>query len=450
MAISVIDGEIFHSMLKNGLRRLQLNEEYVDRLNVFPVPDGDTGKNMSKTLLGGVAAGEDKKSLGEMMTAFSRGSLLSARGNSGVILSQYIRGLASFVKGKTELDINELPELLAKGSATAYKAVRTPTEGTMLTVMRETAEWAADKSFPDFGEAFAELLPVMRASLAATPDKLPVLKEAGVVDSGGAGLLCIFEGMEAALRGDTEAEVELGVEFTCAVGDEAAASAPKKHKKFAVVSTAPGAGIAGYFIGIGADAIVDGGQTSNPSAEDFIKAFDTVDADYIVVLPNNSNIKLAAKQAAELYERTPVTVVPTSSVAEGYSALSMMDDSCEELAEFVSCMTSCLDGVTSLFLTTATRDAHMNGIDVVKDNYIALDGDRILHCSDNKLETFLSALEAVEGIADKQTLLAFWGRSMDEAEAESFSVALSEKFPNIEAGFIEGGQGVYDLIVSLE
>ena len=453
MATTGLDGEIFYNLLKNGYRRLKTNEDYIDRLNVFPVPDGDTGKNMGKTLEGGITASEGKKNIGEMTASLSRGSLLSARGNSGVILSQYIRGLAGFAKGKDTVPVCDFASMLESGAASAYRAVRTPTEGTMLTVMRETAEWASGENFDSFEDCFGRLIPVMRESLEKTPDKLPVLKEAGVVDSGGAGLLKIFEGMNSALMGETDADVCNVNNTTECVSeqiDSDAASKPMRHKKFAVVSTAPGKGIAGYFIGIGADAIVDGGQTDNPSAEDFIRAFDSVNADNIIVLPNNSNIKLAARQAAELYGKVPVTVIPTSSVAEGYSALSMMDDSKETTDEFVECMTSCLSGVTSLYITTATRDAFLNGEKITAGEYIALDGDRILCCRKNRDDAFFGALEALGCMDEKQTLLAFWGSNMNEDDAGALSSALSQKYPHIESGFLDGGQAVYDLIISIE
>lgn len=543
---SIIDGEFLELMLNNGFCYLHANQQSVDELNVFPVPDGDTGLNMTMTMNGGITNHTSSSEVGVLMSSFAQGMLFTARGNSGVIFSQFIRGFADGSKELSAMTLADFAKAMQSGAAQAYRSVARPVEGTMLTVIREAAEYLekTHSSFDSFEDCFKSLIPVMKKSLESTPSLLPVLAEAGVVDSGGAGLLAVFKGMELALEGE---KLEKGVAFEhsnvatqkamtlnddgnfeygyCTefilqlmfadgrgdvfeldsmikmlenLGDSIVAirdgdivkvhvhsfnpeqvlayahqfgefltlkienmalqhnetvskkAEKPKHKKYVVAAVASGKGISSYFSGIGADIIVNGGQTENPSTEDFIEAFDTVDADHIVVLPNNSNVVMAAKQAAEMYEKCDVRVIETKSLAEGYSALSMMNNSVETVEELIEGMSFGLPYVTSGYITTATRDAKINGVEMKEGNYIGLDRDNILAANESREEAVIEFLKNVENINEKEVLTAFYGKTVSIDQAETMKARIQSEFPLLECGFIDGGQPVYDYIFAIE
>lgn len=541
MTTSVIDVSLWYAMLVGGYRNLKRNMSVVDQLNVFPVPDGDTGKNMTMTIEGGVAASKGNfSSVSEMMAKFSRNSLLSARGNSGVILSQFIKGLAVGSENVVSYTVDDFKAAFDLGREYAYNAVATPTEGTILTLIREGSDFLKQNSFSDFDECFTALIAELHKTLRHTPELLPVLKEAGVVDSGGAGLVCIFEGMLSALRGEeiddtfvpdsadfavcsdfnenstleygyctefilqllksktdieafslsafTERLGELGdsvvtvqdgsiikvhvhsfepekvigyarefgelvtikIENMSVQHSEIAASKNKEKQKFAIVATATGEGLKSFFTGIGVDEVIDGGRTNNPSAEDFIDAFKKVNAEHIIVLPNDSNVVLTANQAAELYKDADVRVIKTKSLAEGFSALSMMDLSVDTVEQLISDMTGCLDGVSTGYVTTATRDAHISGIDIKKDEWIGLEGDNVYSATLDPVTSAMLLFERLPDIEEKQVVTAFYGKGVLEAEIAELEEKFSEKFPLIEIGFIEGDQDVYRYIFAIE
>lgn len=543
---SIIDGEFLELMLNNGFCYLHANQQSVDELNVFPVPDGDTGLNMTMTMNGGITNHTSSSEVGVLMSSFAQGMLFTARGNSGVIFSQFIRGFADGSKELSAMTLSDFAKAMQSGAAQAYRSVARPVEGTMLTVIREAAEYIEKNhsSFDSFEACFKSLIPIMKKSLDSTPSLLPVLAEAGVVDSGGAGLLAVFKGMELALEGE---KLEKGVAFEhsnvvtqkamtlnddgnfeygyCTefilqlmfadgrgdvfeldsmikmlenLGDSIVAirdgdivkvhvhsfnpeqvlayahqfgefltlkienmalqhnetvskkAEKPKHKKYVVAAVASGKGISSYFSGIGADIIVNGGQTENPSTEDFIEAFDTVDADHIVVLPNNSNVVMAAKQAAEMYEKCDVRVIETKSLAEGYSALSMMNNSVETVEELIEGMSFGLPYVTSGYITTATRDAKINGVEMKEGNYIGLDRDNILAANESREEAVIEFLKNVENINEKEVLTAFYGKTVSIDQAEAMKARIQSEFPLLECGFIDGGQPVYDYIFAIE
>ena len=525
------------ALFEAGYSNLFDNREYVNNLNVFPVPDGDTGINMSATLKGGIDFADASLPLEPYLSSFSRGTLMEARGNSGVILSQFIRGFAAAGAGERDFTVRLLKKCMASGTMQAYRSVVNPVEGTMLTVMREASEHI--EKLPDAGyieEAFDEIISAMESSLARTPDLLAVLKEAGVIDSGGAGLLCIFEGMRDALekgapKKDYKAlpfsKIEhkaLGTgtdfgyctEFILQIKDDSpdisdraaltkelekfgdsivlvrdgdllkihihtkkpenvlafahpygefltvkienmtvqnAALANKISrikKKIAVAAVVSGEGIKEYFASIGADIIIDGGQTENPSASDMIKAFERYDSEHIILLPNNSNVILAAKQAAELYKGATIHVIETRSVAEGYSALSMLDNTVDDVEKKIALMRSCLGGVSACYVTSATRDAAMNGVDIKKGAYIGLDGERVLSCDKDKVTAALKMLENLPDIDDKQVITVFYGEDVTETELEEFTSALENEYPLFETGIINGKQKIYSFIMAIE
>lgn len=545
MSTKKLDGKGLQKLLLSGYSNLENEKNRINALNVFPVPDGDTGINMSKTLEGGLTSPESE-AVWEYMKEFSKRSLLTARGNSGVILSQFIRGLAKGCDGKCSLSVNDFSEAYNKGVECAYSAVVKPVEGTMLTVLREGGEYLSQncENFSDFEECFKALCEKTEISLKNTPSLLPVLKEAGVVDSGGAGVLSILLGMEASLTGRDITSISssgenvsssvippnMGPDFVfeygyCTefilqllnakcpsesfdrtvlsnalekIGDsivcvsdgnivkvhvhtktpEAAISEARKYGelltvkienmslqhsesqretledqkrvKYSIVSTAPGEGIEKYFKEIGARAVVHGGQSNNPSAEDFINTFKAQNAEHIIVLPNNSNIVLTARQAAKMYKDCDVRVIETKSVAEGYSALSMFDPTSQTVEDLIEGMTSYLPDVTSGYVTVATRDVVMNGVDVKAGKFIGLDNDNILSCSEDMVSAAEGLFKKLPDIEDRGVITVFYGKDVSKENLEKLKASLKKDYPDIETGYIYGGQDIYSFIFSIE
>lgn len=549
MHFTEIDGVLLKSMLSSGYNNLMKNIKLIDSLNVFPVPDGDTGTNMSLTWEGGLRAIASADAnltddVDNCLQLFSRGALLNARGNSGVILSQFVKGLADFAKGLSVFSIDDFTAALASGSAKAYGSVIKPTEGTMLTVMRQTAEYAKKihNDHHHFTQFFTEIVAAMKSSLEHTPELLPVLKEAGVVDSGGAGLLCIFEGMLCALNGEKIEDANFTVKPSSSSIDPAATftrnsvleygyctefilrlmdakvdvdnfeiktiigfleihgdsivaikdddivkvhvhtftpgeilnycqrfgefitlkienmsvqhseasvqSSPKK--KYGVIAVCSGDGIKDYFSGIGVDYVINGGQTQNPSMEEFIKAYESVNADDIFVLPNNSNIILVARQSAEHYKGAVIHIIPTKSIAEGYSALSMMDLSRDNAAEVIEDMMYALDNVSTALVSMAVRDTTYNGIEIKKGYYIGLDKDTIYSCNADRINAACQLIDKIDNIENKQVITLFYGEDVTEDEVSVLFDRINEKYPLLETGAIYGGQKVYDFIMAIE
>lgn len=545
MSIINADAKFLYEMIANGYRNLLLYEEQVNNLNVFPVPDGDTGTNMVKTLAGGISLNpDDYDSVSSFMKQFSKSVLLSARGNSGVILSQYIRGWANAVADKDTLAAEDLPQMLLKGSESAYGAVPTPVEGTILTVIREPAEQLSKKTIlGSFEAVFEYVLEQMKISLQRTPELLPVLKEAGVVDSGGMGIIYFIEGIWAYLNGEiNEADsgressivltsphifgpdsiLEYGyctefvlqlmnaktnipafsinnfITYMETIGDSIVAVldddivkvhvhtfTPEKalafarnygefitvkienmsiqHNettksesntgqklKFAVVAVASGDGIKNYFSEIGANRIIEGGQTQNPSAQDFIDAFKSLNAEHIVVLPNNSNIYATAKQAAEIYSECDIRVLATKSVAEGYSALSMMNTWAEDIDSFISDMTDAVENVTSGSITKAVRDAKLNSIEIQEGMYMGIADGNVVCTNIDKNEAAINMLKNLSDIDNKSVITIFYGDEVSDNEAENLANTITSIFSGIECGIISGRQKTYDYYIAIE
>lgn len=549
-----LGAEALKELLCAGAANLKLHIKEVDELNVFPVPDGDTGTNMSMTWLGGVNAVRDAgyEQVSDLGNAFARGTLLGARGNSGVILSQFVKGLSQGMEGCGELTVDVFLQAFREGVAKAYDSVLNPTEGTMLTVMREGAEALGDflekEKDPGFEAAFCCLNRSMKTSLDKTPELLPVLKEAGVIDSGGAGFLYLFQGMEKSLKGEeirgeesdaahtaafsqadfsafhADSELEFGyctefilqlqnaktdipsfdkkviTDYLETVGDSIVAVQDKDivkihvhtfkpgdvlnfcqqfgeyltlkienmsvqhnevlrkeeqkkkekiRKKIAIIASLSGSGLQEYFREIGVDVIVDGGQTDNPSTEDFLEAFRQIEAEDIIILPCNSNIVMAAEQAGGIWKDARVHVVKAKTVAEAYAALSMMNLSFG-VEEVIRDMESAIAETATGMITTSIRDMEYHGLQVKKGHYIGLDGDAILSDSPDRMVTAEKLLAATEGIEDKAVVVGFYGKEVPEEEPELLSQRIKEKFPWLEFGFIRGGQEVYDYIFAIE
>ena len=543
MSTKKLDTNALHKLLLSGYSNLENEKDKINTLNVFPVPDGDTGINMAKTLKGVLSAPEED-AVSEYMKAFSKSSLLLARGNSGVILSQFIRGLAKGCEGKTELSVSDFAKAFNKGVECAYSAVIKPVEGTMLTVLREGGEYLSEncESFQSFEECFSALCEKTELSLKNTPELLPVLKEAGVVDSGGAGVLSILRGMEASLSGEdiiagnydvkeeasmsdlsslssditfeygyctefilklldskcsvknfdstvlSDALLKIGDSLVCVCDEDlvkihvhtkepelAIAEARKygelltvkienmslqhtetikekssKKVKYSIVATSQGDGIAEYFKEIGVNAIVDGGQSNNPSAEDFIKTFKAQNAEHIIVLPNNSNIILAARQAAKMYKECDVRVIDTRSIPEGYSAISMLDPTSETVEELIKKMTEYLPYVTSGYVTVATRDVLMNGVNVEKGKYIGLDRENVLSCCSDEVSAATELFKAIPDMEDKGVITVFYGKDVSKETLDALKASVKKDYPDIETGYVYGGQDIYSFIFSIE
>ncbi|MBE5754208.1 MAG: DAK2 domain-containing protein [Clostridiales bacterium] len=541
-----IDGKLFERLLTFGALNLQANAKEINDLNVFPVPDGDTGDNMYATLAGGVDSlkKQAEYSIDCKANALAEGMLLNARGNSGVILSQLFYGIAQGLLGLKVATVPEFCGALKKGVECAYKAVVKPVEGTILTVAREAADRVFEKVSAEttLEGFFLEYLKELKVSLQKTPELLEVLKESGVVDSGGAGLVCIAEGFYKAIVGDetlaevaftatatktdintfdfdenskmdfgycTEVLVQLLsskgdvqefnldnlVEFLTSIGDSVAAvqtgtkvkihvhtmtpalvlekcqkygefisvkienmtlqhnttllvEKPKKREKTAIVAVASGEGLAQIYLDNGADYIVSGGQTDNPSTEDFIKGFDHVNADTVFVLPNNKNIVLAAKQAAELYKNSKVIVLPSKTPQQVYSALALCIKGDEDMMQ--ADMTEGIESVDSYAITYAVRDAVVNGIEIKEGDYMAFSPDGLMLSEKELLLAFKRMIDSADEVEDKEIVTIFYGKNVNEAFKQSVRDFIEERLPDAELIEHEGGQEVYSLLVALE
>lgn len=532
-----------HALFASGYRNLKNNMNAINDLNVFPVPDGDTGTNMVMTFGGGMqVANAETDHIGQYMQQLSRAVLLSARGNSGVIFSQFIHGLSRSFADKETVTFADMADAFACAKEDAYHSIITPTEGTILTVIREAADFLAAKQYHCFEDGCDALLLQMTETLKHTPDLLPVLKEAGVVDSGGAGLVCFMEGICAHLRGESISDTsdvidrvsalpgatsfgpdsrleygyctefilqlmnyktdldafdlpafikpleQMGDSIVCVHSDgivkvhihtfapetvlgygrqfgefvtvkienmsvqhsQTQAEPQKEKVKYAVIAVAQGEGIKEYFQSIGASYIIDGGQTNNPSVSAFLEAFRSFEAEHIIVLPNNSNIILTANQAAEEYTDCDVRVIPTRSITEGYSALSMMDLWCSSIDELVADMSANLDNVTTGYVTTAVRDTCMDNLKVQKGDYIGLAGKHILAAENDRIEAAKVLIRKVTSDTPKDVIIVFWGADVSEEEVAQLTDFLETEYPLVDIGFIEGKQPIYDFIISLE
>lgn len=544
-----LDGALVRKLLKGGVQGLRAQIQTINDLNVFPVPDGDTGTNMTKTLEGGLARlpeGDDA-TLGQLLSAFARGCVLGARGNSGVILSQYVAGVSAALEDKTEACVTDVAAALAAGVDRAYHAVSNPVEGTILTVFRESANYTYANTDADTTPEQMLMLCIKeaKASLARTKEMLPVLAEADVVDSGGAGYVAILAGIYDALTGKTtdigsydaaptsapavnydlfttDSDIGWGYCTECLVrlqrakGDPEAfdlaaftaaleekncnsivalrdgdvlkvhahtvtpgdvlfecqqfgeflevkienmtlqhsersvAKKKKEHKTYGVIAVACGEGMHALFSELGADIIIDGGQTANPSAEDFLDAMAELDADHILILPNNGNILLTAHQAAGLWESGDVRVVPTKSFPQGFAALSVFNAVIGDVDDLVADMTDAKDAVTSGEITWAIRDTVIGGVQVKKDDSIGiLDGELVCSCAD-EIEAMRQMLRAIEDVEDREILTLFVGNGVTEDERAAMTEMIEEEFEDLSVDVYVGGQEVYRYLVAVE
>ncbi len=546
-----VDGELFASLVVSGVAELKQHVQAVNDLNVFPIPDGDTGDNMYHTIYGGLS-GLNKiadNDIGKKANALSDGMLLNARGNSGVILSQLFSGIAKGLENRAEVSIADFAKAFDKGVKTAYLAVVKPVEGTILTVARESVNYAYsnltdNKTLTAF---FDDMLTEMKRSLEHTPELLPVLKEAGVIDSGGAGFYYIIDGMRCAAKGngldiadenptavkqdldfslftensvmeygyctefllrlqtaktDLDAfDVQTLIDYLNGIGDSivafktdsivkvhvhtltpykalefaqkfgefltvkienmtlqhsetlkaaakeevAFAKVEKPRKKFGVIAVCSGEGLAQMFKEIGADEIINGGQTNNPSSEDFIKGFEKINAEHIFVMPNNGNVILTAKQAAQIYKGADIRVIETKNIGDCYAALSMADFTVETADEAEKILIENMEGVATGMVSAAIRDAHLNGVDIKTGEYIGFTDKTVYVSAPDKIQAFKTLAEKM-GIKEKPFLITVFGKNVTEEEKNKVR-AFSGEFKNIEYYDLDGGQEVYDFIL---
>lgn len=535
-----IEGVLFRSMLVSGANNLKNERDIVDRLNVFPVPDGDTGTNMSLTMNSAITELESVASneLGEISKAVARGSLMGARGNSGVILSQILRGFAQGIEGKDYLQAEDFAIALDSARKVAYKAVIKPVEGTILTVCRETAEAALEmKDMENMEDFLVKLLEATRRSLANTPELLKALKEANVVDSGGRGFLSILEGMVKAYQGNpinadgsTETkqdfeemmkqdihafsgEIKFGycTEFflrtyevdadtfrreiedmgdsMVVVGDEGiikihihtndpgvvlqkasahgaldrikienmrlqqeAVLAKRREEMeedplaYGIISVAVGKGLADMMRDMNVTTIIEGGQTMNPSTEDFVKAIDKINSDTIFVFPNNSNIIMAANQAKEISDKN-VIVIPTKDIPSALVGLMAIDVAAtpEENEQNILDAISC---VTSAEITYAVRDTTSGDKQIKEGEVIGISGKEILA---NGAEIEEVTLETIDSLSeDAEIITLFYGEDVTEEQATALMEHVAEKYPDVDVEIYEGGQPLYYYFISVE
>ncbi len=546
MSYKTIDGQNLKSMFLGGASLLKSNASMINDLNVFPVPDGDTGLNMTKTLDGGIdkILSCDAHGVNVVADKFAHGALFGARGNSGVILSQILKGFSLGVAGYETLGISQIANAFKKGVETAYHAVEHPVEGTILTVVREATEYACQVTNQDDGvDVFLKNhLEQAKKTLSKTKEMLPVLKQADVVDSGGAGYVCFVDGMYRGLIGEEIAVTEdFGentsdkVDYSLFTSDSvltygyctefilrlqtskvdvdafdekviidylksidgdsivcykdqdivkvhvhtfnpgAVINHCQKYgeylnlkienmnlqhsenqakeipfKRNAIVSVVNGDGLINLFKELGADAIINGGQTGNPSSDDFLKAFERLNCENIFVLPNNSNIYLAAKQAGKLYKKANVIVIKTKSIQQGYVALSVFDSDATDVEMLKDDIYATIEGVTNLETTYAIRDAVINDISIKKDHFMTFINGRLACTDQDEIASTLKAISLVDDIEDKELITVFVGQDVTSQEKQRFLDELEENYPDLSVTVFDGGQKIYNFLISVE
>lgn len=547
-----MDGRLFVHVVKAGAEHLLRKVEHVDALNVFPVPDGDTGTNMNLTLSTGVD--EMRRSptahIGEMAGMLSRGLLLGARGNSGVILSQLFRGFAAEIKDKETVTSRDFAKALQNGVDTAYKAVIKPVEGTVLTVARKAASHATDiaRKETELATFMEEVVSAAKKALDETPELLPILKQTGVVDAGGQGLVYIYEGFWAALSGEripessedtvplasltelahqqsAQAHIDTGeiafgyctefivqltpegrnsqpfdeasfrnalsergdsllvvtdddlvkvhihteeplklIEYGSSFGDIRTAKIENMREQhraivekdkddasalqaYGTVVVAQGDGMAEIFRSLGADEVIQGGQTMNPSTEDIAKALRKIPAEQYIVLPNNSNVVMAAEQAGEMIGR-PVTVIPSKTIPQGLSAILAFNREAGA-GENKEMMLDAIRNVISGEVTHAVRDSHIGPFHIKEGDYLGI-ADGEIQASAPTLASTVEQLLQKMVVPDAEIVTVFYGRDTEEAQAEALERYITEQFPDVEVEMHYGGQPLYYYLIAVE
>ena len=560
ISFKYLTGLLFAKMAKGGANELRTNAEEVNKLNVFPVPDGDTGDNMRMTIESGIAAIEnlDSDDLADVMKVFSHGMLLGARGNSGVILSQLFAGMSDSLQNSTKADTEAFARSLQRGVEQAYSSVVTPVEGTILTVAREATEYVLSRLNPKstIRSVLRDLVSEMKRSLDRTPEILAALKEAGVVDSGAAGLLYIMDGFNRVFNGEEIPETEVAASasptaptivgtgfgpdsemtygyctelllqlmkrkvdvdafdierlktYLQSIGDSVVCfktdsivklhvhtktpekvlkycrqygefltvkienmsvqhselaedknekteekpeqktdNAPKKT--YGIVTVSNGEGLSTIFRELGVDEIVEGGQTNNPSTQDFLEAYAKINAEHIFVLPNNSNIMMAAEQSIELYDKAAVHVLPAKNIGAGYVAISSVDLENQSVEEIIETMTEAIGRIETGYVSPSIRDAEMNGISIAEGDTIGIIAKEIVTANADRLVATEALVDKLL-TEDRFMLTCFYGKDSTAEERESLESIIAEKYPDLETYFLDGTQEIYPYIFVAE
>lgn len=548
-----ISGHDFCNMVRNASNKLEEQKEYVNSLNVFPVPDGDTGTNMSLTFKSAVTdiEGLDSKSIGEVSKRLAKGALMGARGNSGVILSQIFRGIAKGLEGKTEATIEDIKASMVEGANFAYKAVMRPTEGTILTIIKAAGEAAMSSNSEDITSLFEDICKHSKIMLDKTPEMLPQLKQAKVVDAGGMGLLILLKGMLQALADDLKVELfgegevkettiapqgieaninpadikfgyctefiilsekvdipkfkvelekrgdsivlvgledivkvhihtndpgevlsmavqmgelskikidnmreqhrsllEVDTEAERATDETEGESFNEPVKPFGFVTVARGEGIKAIFEDLGVDQVIEGGQTMNPSTQDIVDSINKINAETVFVLPNNKNIIMAAEQAIGLVDGKTVVVIPTKTIPQGVTAITMFNGE-TNIEENKNLMIESLSNVTSGAVTYAVKDTEDNGRTIKEGNILGLLEGKINEIGTDIYEVCKELIESMV-TEDSELITIFYGEDCEEEKVEELVAALEEKYPHMDVQYFDGKQPLYYFITSVE
>ena len=551
--MKVINSDTLKRMIISGTNNLYNHYPEIDALNVFPVPDGDTGTNMNLTIASGAKEVQNRNDsdVYSIAKAFSKGLLMGARGNSGVILSQIFRGFSQALEGKEVITVKDLSDAFINGKDVAYKAVMRPVEGTILTVIRESAQALHDNiaRVPTIEKAFDVLLKEAHESLERTPDLLPVLKKVGVVDSGAAGLIKILEGFQSAVKGKmieketvsalekeeqkmagakiendefgyctefilrlaksedehkknfsearftnwlnahgnslvvvrdedlikvhvhtltpgnilnfaqqygefvklkienmTEQHTKLGEADL--VNDDKDKKIEEEQKEYAIIAVAAGEGVVNMFKDLRVDYIVSGGQTMNPATEDFVNIVQNCNAKNIFILPNNSNIILAASQACDVCENANVRVIPSKSIPQGLVACMMFNPEADADENYEQ-MCEALSNVTTGQVTFAIKDTVIDGVEIKKDEFMGMKNKEIICCVKDKFEAAHTLLDSMlDEMSSIVTII--YGEDVSDEEAKAFVDEIASQHEDLDIDMRKGGQPVYSFIIGVE
>ena len=556
--MNILNGNMFRAMLGSGYAALKRNIKEVNRLNVFPIPDGDTGTNIGSTMEGGLKeiGALQSQNLGELAQAFANGALYSAKGNSGVILSQFFAGLSEGLADLEDADVSHFAHAMQLGVKRAYQVVQKPVEGTILTVMREGSSFAMEqiKTSNTFEDYFTALIQQMKISLENTPELLQVLKDAGVIDSGGAGLLYIVEGMAQAIGGkiiedvtfdfhssqerhkaydpaafNADSKLDFGyctefilqllndregpakfkldelIAYYETLGDSliafqngtlvkvhvhtktpdlvisyaqkygefvtfkmdnmtvqhhetlieksrevAAQVMPQKDVAIGAVVALPSQKAIDSFKGYHEATFLLGGDSINPSAEEFLLAYRQSRAKNILVLANNKNAVLAAKQAATLYSESTIHVIENTSLGEGYAAFSIFDAADLSLEDNLARMQDAIMNATTVAFSKASKDALVDGIAIKENEEFAIEKGKVVNSKENLVASVKAFLEAQEELDEKSLATLFYGEGVSEEEKEEIQGLLEEAIPFLDVVSFDIERKLYDLELILE
>lgn len=543
-----LDGKLYKQLISYGIRNLKIHEEIVNDLNVFPVPDGDTGTNMTMTLTNGFNAIRDAEGeLSELAARFAYEVAFGARGNSGVISSQFFKGFSETFTDTRVADTEMFISALNRGVTEAYKSVERPTEGTILTVVREATEHVnalhQQEKLTSVLAVIDAFLDQARVSLENTPELLPVLKNAGFVDSGGAGIIYFFKGMKKYMmnenleemedvNADTKKDIDYSVfhrnfkfeygyctelliqllEGKCEfdyeqfkqdieeLGDsvatvfaddkvkvhvhtehpdrvlkychqfgeflalkidnmavqhietkkENAEAVAQEHRFFAVVATASDSLLEKNFREMGVSVTIPGGQSCNPSVQEFVSAFEGANADNIIVFPNNKNVILTANQAKKLYDKLNVIVINSKSMAECYSALGLIDFDSKDLDSVVETIEDSIRNIEIVSVTKAVRNAKYDNLKITVEDFVAIDDSEILGLGKSVTEVVFPIIDDCLTKQSKDVVTLFAGKGMNDDEIEEITSYINDKFLYTDCGVVKTDNEIYYLTLAFE